>query len=266
MYLSRLLLNPRSRQVRSELARPYEMHRTLLRAFPNGKVHTGRTEEDASGLLFRVEEDARTGRLLKTLEGHDDAVNFVTFSPDDRWLLTSSADKTARLWDVATGQEVRRFEGHTQQLGGIAFSPDSRYILTTSTDGTAKLWDAQSGAEVKRFVNPTEVYSAPPWMESADFSRDGRYLLLGGTRLLEVVNGAAPVYDAFVATLSLTAQWLLNRRYVESWLCWIVVDQVSVVLFWSRDMHLTAGLYAVFLVMCVAGLFEWRRSLNEVPR
>ena len=31
--------------------------------FPNGKVHTGRTEEDASGLLFRVEEDARTGRL-----------------------------------------------------------------------------------------------------------------------------------------------------------------------------------------------------------
>ncbi|MFN8465495.1 MAG: type I-E CRISPR-associated protein Cas6/Cse3/CasE [Caldilineaceae bacterium] len=63
MYLSRLILNPRSRQVRSELARPYEMHRTLLRAFPTGKVHTGRTEDDASGLLFRVEEDARTGRL-----------------------------------------------------------------------------------------------------------------------------------------------------------------------------------------------------------
>jgi len=63
MYLSRLILNPRSRQVRSELARPYEMHRTLLRAFPDGKVHTGRTQKDAAGLLFRVDEDARTGSL-----------------------------------------------------------------------------------------------------------------------------------------------------------------------------------------------------------
>lgn len=86
------------------------------------------------------------------------------------------------------------------------------------------------------------------------------------TRLLELVNGAAPVYDAFVATLSLVAQWLLNRRCVESWLAWIVVDQVSVVLFWSRGMHLTAVLYAIFLAMCVAGLFEWRRSLGEGHR
>jgi nicotinamide mononucleotide transporter len=86
------------------------------------------------------------------------------------------------------------------------------------------------------------------------------------TRLLEHVNGAAPVYDAFVTTLSLAAQWLLNRRYVESWLAWIVVDQVSVVLFWSRGMHLTAVLYAIFLAMCVAGLIEWRRSLGEAHR
>jgi len=63
MYLSRLILNPRSRQVRSELARPYEMHRTLLNAFPQGKVHVERTEEDAIGLLYRIDEDARSGAL-----------------------------------------------------------------------------------------------------------------------------------------------------------------------------------------------------------
>jgi nicotinamide mononucleotide transporter len=86
------------------------------------------------------------------------------------------------------------------------------------------------------------------------------------TRLLEYVNGAAPVYDALVTTLSLAAQWLLNRRYVESWLGWIVVDQVSVILFWSRGMHLTAVLYALFLAMCVVGLIEWSRSLGEAHR
>lgn len=84
---------------------------------------------------------------------------------------------------------------------------------------------------------------------------------LGLTRLLESVGGAAPTLDAFVTALSLASQWLLNRRYIESWLGWIVVDQVSVVLFWSRGMHLTAGLYALFLSMCVAGLIEWRRHL-----
>lgn len=84
------------------------------------------------------------------------------------------------------------------------------------------------------------------------------------TRLLEYCNGAAPVYDAFVTTLSVVAQWLLNRRYVETWLGWIAVDQVSVVLFWSRGMYPTAVLYALFLVMCVAGLVEWRRTLGEV--
>ncbi len=85
---------------------------------------------------------------------------------------------------------------------------------------------------------------------------------LGLTKLLEAVGGAAPVYDAFVTTLSLASQWMLNRRHIESWLGWIIVDQVSVVLFWSRDMHLTAGLYFVFLAMCVAGLIEWRRHLD----
>lgn len=83
----------------------------------------------------------------------------------------------------------------------------------------------------------------------------------GLAQLLEAVNGAAPTLDAFVTTLSLASQWMLNRRYVETWLGWIVVDQVSVALFISRGMYLTAGLYALFLVMCAAGLIEWRRHL-----
>jgi len=64
MYLSRLILNPRSRQVQSELARPYQMHKTILRAFPDGDVAVERSAEKAAGVLFRLEEDARSGLLL----------------------------------------------------------------------------------------------------------------------------------------------------------------------------------------------------------
>lgn len=89
---------------------------------------------------------------------------------------------------------------------------------------------------------------------------------LGLTELLTRVGGKAPVYDAFIATGSLTAQWLLNCRCVENWLAWIVVDVVSVWLYWTQGMHLTAGLYVLFLCMCIAGLAEWRRELTrETP-
>ncbi len=55
MYLSRLILNPRSRQVRNELADPYEMHRTTCKAFPEGVFKEARSEDNASGILFRVD-------------------------------------------------------------------------------------------------------------------------------------------------------------------------------------------------------------------
>lgn len=55
MYLSRLILNPRSRRVQRELANPYELHRTLLRAFPADSVHINREDRAAAGVLYRLD-------------------------------------------------------------------------------------------------------------------------------------------------------------------------------------------------------------------
>ena len=57
IYLSRLILNPRSRQVQAELARPYELHRTLMRGFPDG------VKREGANLLHRLEIHPRTGAL-----------------------------------------------------------------------------------------------------------------------------------------------------------------------------------------------------------
>lgn len=56
MYLSRLILNPRSRQVRNELADPYELHRTVCKAFPTANYE----DNQSSGILFRVDLHPRT--------------------------------------------------------------------------------------------------------------------------------------------------------------------------------------------------------------
>lgn len=57
VFLSRLLLDMRSRQVISELASPYEMHRTLMRAFPATDDLGG--ARAAYGVLFRAESDLK---------------------------------------------------------------------------------------------------------------------------------------------------------------------------------------------------------------
>jgi len=85
-------------------------------------------------------------------------------------------------------------------------------------------------------------------------------------RLMLWAKGAAPPVDALVTALSLAAQWLLNGRRLENWLVWIAVDLVSVPLYWSRGLPLIALLYLVFLGMCVAGWFGWRRQEAEQAR
>ncbi len=76
------------------------------------------------------------------------------------------------------------------------------------------------------------------------------------------LNGAAPLWDALVAALSVAAQTLMTRKRIEHWFLWIAADVVSVPLFASRDLMLIAALYAVFLVMCVVGWVQWRRQLR----
>jgi nicotinamide mononucleotide transporter len=76
--------------------------------------------------------------------------------------------------------------------------------------------------------------------------------------LLERLGGAAPFWDALTTAISLSAQWLLNRKRLENWLAWIVVDIIYVPLYLSKELYLTAGLYAVFLVMATMGWLHWR--------
>ncbi|MBB5017622.1 nicotinamide mononucleotide transporter [Chitinivorax tropicus] len=77
------------------------------------------------------------------------------------------------------------------------------------------------------------------------------------------VKGGAPFLDALVTSLSLVAQGLMNRKRLESWLVWVVVDLVSIPLYVSKDLYLVALLYGLFLVMACHGFVVWRRALGD---
>jgi nicotinamide mononucleotide transporter len=73
-------------------------------------------------------------------------------------------------------------------------------------------------------------------------------------------DAAAPIADAFIVGASLVAQWLLTRKKLESWIFWIVVDLVGIVVFAQKGLPLMSILYVVFLGLATAGFFEWRKS------
>lgn len=63
MYLSRLILNPRNRYVQTDLANPYQLHRTVMSGLPQGKVQVDRSANGAAGVLYRLDSDERRGLL-----------------------------------------------------------------------------------------------------------------------------------------------------------------------------------------------------------
>jgi len=110
-------------------------------------------------------------RLLRTFEGHTGGVRSVSFSPDGRYALSGSDDKTLRLWEVASGILLRSFAGHTSWVTSVSFSPDGRYALSGGMDKTLRLWEVKSGRLLRTFEGHTVQ------VRSVAFSPDGRSVL-----------------------------------------------------------------------------------------
>ena len=85
-------------------------------------------------------------------------------------------------------------------------------------------------------------------------------VLVWGMGMARYTDAVAPMADAAVAGLSVSAQILQSLRKVESWILWITVDVLAIGLFTWRGLGVTAGLYCLFLVLAVLGLAEWRRK------
>lgn len=68
-----------------------------------------------------------------------------------------------------------------------------------------------------------------------------------------------PWWDAFPTAASLAGQWLLGRKYVETWPVWVVVNIVSVTLFAYKGLWLTVLLYTLFIAMSFVGWRAWQR-------
>src|SRR5262249_31329655 len=122
---------------------------------------------EAEDALHRA---VQASRVRLTLSGHTDMVVGVAISPDGTRLVTTSRDKTAKVWDVVSGRELLTLAGHTDWVSGVAFSPDGTRLVTASRDKTAKVWDVASGRELLTLAGHTD------WVSGVAFSPDGTRL------------------------------------------------------------------------------------------
>ncbi|HEY4424404.1 MAG TPA: hypothetical protein VGN10_09370 [Pyrinomonadaceae bacterium] len=107
-----------------------------------------------------------------TLSGHTADINSVAFSPDGRFVVTASADGTARVWDAATGVSRGELRGHSGTVNSASFSPDGKFIVTAGNDATVRLWDAGRFEQVRQIGG---TYPKP--VSSAEYSPDGRFIV-----------------------------------------------------------------------------------------
>ena len=77
---------------------------------------------------------------------------------------------------------------------------------------------------------------------------------------LSATDAAFPYLDSFTTVAAVVTTFMVARKVLENWAYWFVIDGLSVYLYMSRELYLTAGLFVLYLVMIVIGFRCWWRE------
>lgn len=178
---------------------------------------------DGNLRIFDLQKNAQqkqiTAHVQTTPQQVQNPIYCVAWAPGSKQLLTTSYDRSIKLWDVASGKLVKEFKpapdpkpgdkvepqkepvGHRDQVFAAVFSKDGKRFATTSSDRSVKLWDAAAGKVIRDFPNPDlksgfpgePAPSHPGWVHAVRFTPDEKFL---------VTAGAAPRYKGYIAVWS----------------------------------------------------------------
>jgi WD40 repeat protein len=140
-------------------------------------------ERAQMALRSALNECAQKSCVKRTLLGHKDEINAVTYSSDGALLATASSDGTARLWDADSGELLRTLDCHPDtSVNAVAFSPDCTILATASENaakesenGIVKLWQLGNSKNETRPV----VLAHKSAVNAVAFSSDGKLLAAG---------------------------------------------------------------------------------------
>ncbi|HEY9831294.1 MAG TPA: serine/threonine-protein kinase [Stenomitos sp.] len=133
--------------------------------------------------------------LVNTIVGDGSYINYLAITPDGKNLLSGSADKKIKIWDLATGKELRTLIKASIPINYFAISPDWQTLATGDTGNTIAIWDFNSGKKNQilkghsSYVN--YVVISPDGNKLASASADNRikiWNLFSGQELLTLTG------------------------------------------------------------------------------
>ncbi|KAF8000796.1 hypothetical protein HF325_004585 [Metschnikowia pulcherrima] len=144
---------------------------------------------DGRPLKSLLKRDRHNNDNTRKLIGHSGPVYGMSFSPDNRYLISASEDKTARIWSLDTYTALVSYKGHNLPVWDVKFSPLGHYFATASHDQTARLWATDHIYPLRIFAGHIND------VDCVEFHPNSNYVFTGSSdktcRMWDVQSGNA---------------------------------------------------------------------------
>ncbi|CCX34827.1 Similar to Transcription initiation factor TFIID subunit 5; acc. no. O13282 [Pyronema omphalodes CBS 100304] len=105
----------------------------------------------------------------RRLIGHSGPIYGVSFSPDRKYLLSSSEDKSTRLWSMDTYTALVVYKGHDAPVWDVSFGPFGHYFATASYEHTARLWSCDHIYPLRIFAGHLSDVDTVTWHPNSTY-------------------------------------------------------------------------------------------------
>lgn len=78
--------------------------------------------------------------------------------------------------------------------------------------------------------------------------------------LKKYTDASLPYWDALTTAASISATWMLARKYIEHWIVWIFIDFISMFIYIYKGLNITAVLFVIYTTMAIVGYIQWRKE------
>lgn len=243
-------------------SRPLELYQTIVASDRSitavaisNYSRTFANTSDTEIILWQLYSGQRVG----SLQDHADEVTCLTMSPSGQTLISGSADRTIKFWDLRKKKVIRTlggyFSGHLDRVVALAVSPDNQTLLSCGANNSLKIWDVNYGREIQNIAFSAAVTCLV-------FSPNGQLFCNGGLepqirirrakggRVFRSLNNTA---GALSLAFSPDGRWLATGGFDRQIRLWDLVagevlsiltghsDAVSSVLFGNDGSTLISG-------------------------
>jgi hypothetical protein len=114
-----------------------------------------------------------TAKPLMFMSGHKDDIRKIAYLPGGERIVTSSFDKTVRIWNVENGEQEGTTMEHKGWVSGLAVTRDGKRILSGGYDKRISVWDVETHELIEEWENETGGICALPCHRMINWQRVG---------------------------------------------------------------------------------------------